>query len=243
MSKLKQAVIALTRKYLSYFGGALRGTTRPELEAVYQHIFTRDVARIGIQDEFYPVGAAANYSFLYLILRATRSLKFQSILELGAGQTTLLLNALRAAGVVSGEINTIEHDTLWGNSVGNLVTHKVQCLPLVERTDGPYRYKGYDLRAAAIPDLIDLLLIDGPVAWQKDRRYSRHGALPLLDRLDREGFVIVVDDAEREGESALVERIRDWLLREKISFQYTRVSAAKCQAVFASGKFSEVAFY
>ena len=46
--------------------------TNPGLEAVYQRIFERDLERIGAENKYYPVGTAANYGLLYVLLRVAR---------------------------------------------------------------------------------------------------------------------------------------------------------------------------
>jgi hypothetical protein len=64
-----------------------------------------------------------------------------------------------------------------------------------------------------------------------------------LERLDPDGFLVIVDDAEREGEKALVSRIYSRLESKGIKFSSGRVLASKRQAIFASGKMAAAAFY
>jgi hypothetical protein len=56
-----------------------RVLTAPSLEAVYRDLFIRDLAAIGVNDAFYPVGSAANHSLLYLVLRCVRELGIRKV--------------------------------------------------------------------------------------------------------------------------------------------------------------------
>jgi len=64
------------------------------MESVYQEIVQRELNRWKIEDNFYPVGGAANYSLFYIILRTVADFPLKKVVELGAGQTSLLLDAL-----------------------------------------------------------------------------------------------------------------------------------------------------
>jgi hypothetical protein len=68
-------------------------------------------------------------------------------------------------------------------------------------------------------------------------------SLELLEWLDPNGFVIVVDDAERSGEVLLRNRIAQKLQAKGISFSRGELAANKRQSIFASGRFSHAAFY
>jgi hypothetical protein len=228
----------LLRQKLARLGYHLRGGLRPEFEAVYQRIFDRDLDRLGIANEFYPLNSAANYSLMYLVVRLLQTFDFEQVVELGAGQTTFLIDALVKGQVFRGSITTLEHDDTWRCLVQERVTHELTMTPLLDK---PYR-GGYDLSKVSIPSKIDLLLTDGPPAF--DGRYlSRHSALPLLEKLNDSNFVIVVDDAERQGELKLVEQIGHTLKEKRIPYRMGVVAAAKCQIVIATGRYESAAFF
>ena len=69
-------------------------TTRPSMEVVYRELFLRDLARLGLDDLYYPVGWAANHSLMYLIARCFIELPVVNVLELGGGQSSILLSQL-----------------------------------------------------------------------------------------------------------------------------------------------------
>jgi hypothetical protein len=218
-------------------------STKPGLEPVYQRIFERDLEQVGAANTFYPVGSAANYSLLYFILRVAREVRPSSVLELGAGQTSLLFDKLRRCGVLSANVLTIEHDRAWADSIRERVSHEVRLLKLKPCEDDGLSYQGYDFGDVTLLPTIDFLVVDGPPGATREQRYSRHGCLVLLDRLDPEGFIVVIDDVERRGEALLCERIERSLQAKHIAFRRSRITANKQQAVFASGRFSHAAFY
>jgi|SRR6185437_8236438 len=228
-----------TGRSFSEFNPALR----PSQEVVYQRIFDRDLESLGLRNFYYPVGSAANYGLLYLILRAAKTFSFRQVVELGAGQTTLLIDALRRAGILKADTLTIEHDQNWATQIQTSVSHSVLRVRLVNSEDTYANYEGYDFGAIAIPSDIDLLIIDGPPAGDANKEYARHSAMRLLDNLDPNGFLIIVDDCERVGEVALVERI-DMYLRTK-GFEFCRgtIAAAKMQSIFAARRLLGAAFF
>jgi predicted O-methyltransferase YrrM len=220
------------------FGGR---RTFPGLEPVYQRIFEREIGRLGIADEFFPVGSAANYGLMYVVLRVACEFKPKTILELGAGQTSLLLDRL-AREHLDARIVTVEHDPLWSAHIGERVRHQVHRLELKPYQENGLSYAGYDIAGLALDAPIDMLLVDGPPAGDARRKFARHGCLGLLARLNPQGFVVIVDDAERGGEARLCRRIDDALRNAKIAFKRGHIITNKRQEIFASGPFAAAAY-
>src|SRR5882757_7659812 len=73
---------------------------KPAMEPVYQYLVARDLARLGIEDDFYPVGFAASYGLFYAILRIAQEYKPRNVLDVGAGQSSVLWSRLREKGFV-----------------------------------------------------------------------------------------------------------------------------------------------
>ena len=240
---IKDNVLPRTARILQSITTGGLPQTRPELEAVYQNIFERDLAQVGAKNEFYPVGNAANYSLLYFILRVMRELKPTFVLELGAGQTSLLFNEMARCGLISANVSTIEHDPNWADHVSSRVSHEVRVVNLRRYDDGRLSYHGYDFGGLTLERTIDFLVVDGPSALTHEQKYSRHCSLELLEWLNPDGFVIVIDDAERSGEVLLRNRIAQKLQAKGISFTRGEIAANKRQSIFASGRFSHAAFY
>src|SRR5918996_1268758 len=67
-------------------------------ELIYQQIFERACADAGVRNTFYPVGPAANYTLLYLLFRVIRENRLETIVELGSGQSTILIDRIKPPG-------------------------------------------------------------------------------------------------------------------------------------------------
>lgn len=212
-----------------------RWMCKPEMESVYQTLLRRDLDALGLRDEYYPVGGAANYGLLYLILRCFTELEIGNVLELGAGQSSILIDRLNRRFPAARQVLTLEHDAFWAANIQPKIDHPVLCGNLRgERIRGHKAYcYDWDLLPAATA--FDLLLVDGPVAAAKGLEYSRLGALQLLPRLSERGFVVIVDDAERAGERRLAREIIGALAARGRPFKVGETLAAKRQIVIAGG--------
>ena len=216
-------------------------TTDPSREVIYRSLFLRELSFLAIADTFYPVGSAANHSLLYLVARAMRNFEFKNVVELGAGQTTLLIDQVMKSRTLSSKVQTLEHDRFWADSIQKQVAHPIARTDLRPLRNPEYQGLAYDFSPVEVGP-IDFLLVDGPPAYDKANRHARLGALDLVERLGNE-FVVVVDDAHRPGERTLVRLLKDVLRKRKINFYIGEVRALKTQAVFATDQYAEVAFY
>lgn len=215
----------------------------PEQEIVYRSIFIRMLADHGLKDEYIPVKNAANHSLLYLIARTVTALKVERVLELGAGETTVLLDRLRTACGHPQTIVTVEHDETWLAMVQQRVAHRLLHAPLKTRTIGGRAVAGYDFKAVAIEGPFDLLVVDGPRADDRRGRYNRLGALELVDALQPAGGAIIVDDAERPGEAYLASLMFDELQARGRKPARSLTNAAKRQEVIAYGSKHAAVFF
>ncbi|NKI36606.1 hypothetical protein HFP89_15650 [Wenzhouxiangella sp. XN79A] len=199
-------------------------------ELVYQNIVHRDLARLGIDRPIHAVGSAANYSYLYLLIRSCTELPVRRVLELGCGQSTLLLDAL--AERADFEVVSLEHEAEWAERIGAQCRRaRVLEAPLVERRIADRDSPVHD------PDVhdgqgVDVLLVDGP---QKSKRRSRWGALHWLEGMNSDDFLIIFDDAERRGELDTIEQAVKQLDARGIAYTATRLRSVKTQFVIAGG--------
>lgn len=209
----------------------------PGLEAIYRDLFLRELRLLGDEDRFFPTGGAANYSLLYLILRIGVEFRPDSVLDVGAGQSSLLWAMLQRRGLV-GEVLTLENDPEWGDRIAAQVTHEVLVTPLCPRMIGKREVTTYDWTAARERRRFDVILCDGP---RGTPRHSRFGVMAMLEDLPRD-FVLILDDAEREGEQDTVSAIHARLQANKVDYGVGVVRAAKTQVVFAGGRFLPATF-
>ena len=77
----------------------------------------------------------------------------------------------------------------------------------------------YDLtafRSQFTESTIDLLLVDGPPAYDRPRRLSRYPALPALRDLLAPDFAVVLDDINRSGEAEIIVK---WAAEFDLTFE------------------------
>jgi predicted O-methyltransferase YrrM len=138
------------------------------------------------------------------LMRAGRT----SVIECGSGLSTVTIaRALRAAN--RGHVHALEHlPEFAATTRAALADEGLDGFATV--LDAPLVDGWYDRAALArVPESgVELLLVDGPPANEREIERSRYPALPALaGRLGR-GAAIVLDDADRDGERWVVER---WL--------------------------------
>ena len=209
----------------------------PALEVIYRDLFLRELALLGEEDRFFPTGGAANYSLLYLILRLGSEFRPASVLDIGAGQSTLLWAMLQRRGFV-GDLLTLENDPDWAARIGAQVTHEIMVSPLQPMRVGRRTITTYDWAAVKQGRSFDVVVCDGPRGTPRD---SRSGILSMIDGLP-EHFALVLDDTERGGEQDTVALVHDRLQAAKYDYAVGVVRAAKTQAVFAGGRFMPATF-
>jgi predicted O-methyltransferase YrrM len=127
------------------------------------------------------------------------------VLECGSGLTTLVLGAAKRDswhGVWS-----LEHDRFWAHTtraalrrygIANVVVCRA---PLRDYGD----FAWYDPQCALAGEF-SLVLCDGPPGTTRGGRY---GLIPVLGKYLRPGCVVLLDDATRAGERAVLARWKD----------------------------------
>lgn len=215
-----------------------RFRTKPALESVYQSIFQRDLERYGIEDDFYPIGSAANYSLLYLVLRICKEIKPRSVLDIGAGQTSMLWSRLAGSGAP--KVLTVEHDPEWSRVVQTRIEQPILLSPLREARAGEHRVLTYDWDEIRAHGPFDVIVCDGP---HGTTRWSRLGVINMLDETLPEDFVLVMDDAERAGERESVAALRARLETMGRKIRIGKVRGQKAQAVIAGGAYWPAAYF
>jgi predicted O-methyltransferase YrrM len=216
----------------------------PAMEIVYRDLFLRDLRRLGIEDAFYPIGSAASHGLLYAIIRAFAEFPITSVLELGCGQSTLLLAELDRKLNRSASIRSVDQDSQWADRLRSRVGHEVVVAELVPKTIRGHSIRhyrdGYFDKAKAY----DLVIVDGPsVAAGAEAAWARLGCLEVLETSLAPDFIVIVDDAERKGEGILVDLMRAHLKARGTAFGETSIIAAKRQHIFCGGEFQTAKFF
>jgi predicted O-methyltransferase YrrM len=147
-------------------------------------------------------GFSADVAFLEALV-AQAATTPGPVLECGSGLTTVLLGAL--AGTRGVEVWTLEHEPGWfARTETVLWRHHV---PGVRFCLAPLRDYGaftwYDPPLEELPEAFSLVVCDGPPAVTPGGRY---GLMPLLGGSLAPGAVVLLDDAARPSEAAVVEQ-------------------------------------
>ncbi len=135
----------------------------------------------------------------------------RELVELGSGVSTVVLG--RLARELGGRLTSLEHDTDWARVVRSQIEREglTAAARLIEAPlerhsaaldDAPWYAAG---AVAELPQEIDLLLVDGPPGYGDGMGRSRYPALPALEKRLAPNAMVVLDDAGREGERAILE--------------------------------------
>jgi predicted O-methyltransferase YrrM len=222
----------LRRHYLA-FTGSVSAPSAGELQ--YQNLFSRDLGQLGLNDVYYPTGGSANSSLLYCLLRIVRDTPVSSVLELGCGESTRLLSALRAIKPL--EIVSVEHEPFWRDLIANQVDHPIELCPLQSRNVLGRTVEAYTWSKRVLEGQYDLILVDGPPGTS---RHSRRGALEVIEKTLADDFIILVDDAERRGEADTVQEIQRLLSSQGRKVQTRVLGGLQTQVILFTDKMSTV---
>ncbi|MFJ1751214.1 class I SAM-dependent methyltransferase [Streptomyces sp. NPDC088116] len=147
------------------------------------------------------------------------------LVECGSGTSTVVFaRMMNQRGY--GKLLSLEHDGEWAARVTTQLAAEglsdvatVVHAPLEEH---PAAVKGMDWYASktvsdeitAYTDkhgAIDLLLVDGPPGWQRDRTLARYPAAPVLWEYLAPGASVLLDDVNRAGGKEITERWKEEL--------------------------------
>ena len=137
----------------------------------------------------------------------------RTVVELGSGTSTLVVGyALERLGS-KGRVVSLDHDERFARvSANNVRRHgldevaSVAHAPLRSIDVHGEQWDWYDTSALDALASIDLLVVDGPTQAGNDRQMVRFPALPVLLPKLSPGAVVLVDDAGRADERAMVAR-------------------------------------
>lgn len=181
---------------------------------------------------FAPGRAAIGYPTLYALYRILDEFQPQRILEMGLGQSTKMISAYAKWKEKKNETCehiVIEHDQSWidfytkKNEVSK--NTKIFQLDLVQayvpmengEETSVNLYKDFGQRLG--DKKYDLIFIDGPFG---SPIYSRIDILDILPECLEKSFIIMLDDAQRQGEDNTVKMIKQAILNDgrKLAFGY-----------------------
>lgn len=172
----------------------------------------------------WPASAIAP-SALLSILNDIEINRRQRIVEFGCGISTVYMAMLAkrtGARIISFDDNPDWAALVrgWIDRIGATSHCEIVAAPLKPNDHGIEGNHWYDQAVVAdrLADVtVDLVLIDGPIAYTHEKRLARYPALPsVFDRLgDR--CAIFLDDIRRSGEREIAER---WARQFDLSFEF-----------------------
>ena len=193
---------------------------------------------------FSPGRAAIGYPTLYALYRILDEFQPRSILELGLGQSTKMIGSYVKWKEQKGEECkhiVVEHDKNWidffKNSFELSKSTEIMQMDLVK----PYldwengtqiavnMYK--DFGATLTDKVFDLIFIDGPFGSDV---VSRIDIIDLLPECLNDSFILMLDDAERNGEQNTFKMITNVLNENNIKYARNYYSGEKASAIITS---------
>jgi len=138
-----------------------------------------------------------------------------TIVECGSGNSTVFAARLFAQHELDGHVHSLDHDGDWAALTARAIAReKLERFATV--THAPLVDGWYD--TTRVPDCrdIDLLVIDGPPAYERGLERAREPALDFFwDRL-APGAAVILDDAGRNSERGV---LAAWEERHAIRFR------------------------
>lgn len=180
---------------------------------------------------FSPGRWAVGYPALYVMYRILNEARPKRILELGLGQSTRMI-AQYAAAYEDVEHIVVEHDAEWIAFFKNdfALPERTKIVQL-DRELMPYKdaaavrvFKGF--RETFAGRKFDFIFIDAPLGGDM-KQYARIDVLGLLPKCLSENFVIMIDDAERIGETHTEAEMEKCLQENEVSYKKGRYCGKK----------------
>jgi hypothetical protein len=193
-----------------------------------------------VKMDIHPFGGSANAGLLYFLGRFSKEFTDLNILELGMGQTTLLLNSFSL-----NQKNHIAYDDneFWVQNIKTKLmyneTSKLNFKNLeqvVVNKNNTNFYK--DLNDEMKDQYIDLVIVDGP---KGSKKLSRSGIIPLLVKkfTSQDNLVVIFDDTHRRPEFESFELLVKMLKQENqwdSNYKIKYINASKSQACIIKGQ-------
>ena len=211
-------------------GNALNSYTTPTRSQC--HLSCIFSSLLGIQNDFRPVKAAANYSLLYLLASLIRETRPKRILELGCGQSTILISRLCDKFEIEAFVS-LDADPDWTSRIAMLAPNaNIRALPLTQRRFLGRTFMGFD-PSSLKGSKFDFMLVDGP--FGQGVVLSRFTAVEIAAAHLDEEFIVVFDDAERFGERRTIRKFEAMLGARNQKVLRSTTRSHKWQVVLASG--------
>lgn len=188
----------------------------------------------------YPGRWAANYSFLYILIRILYDAKPESVLEFGLGESSKLISTCVDENSYIKNYTILEHDNDWIDLFKSRYDLSMQVkFDLHELgikkvfNEDVNSYKNIDHQK--FKDFV-LYVVDGPFG---SNHYSRFDIVEILKYKSKgDEFIVLLDDYNRPGEIETVKCIKELLQDKQINFNTKVFEGVKSQFLIATKGFS-----
>lgn len=152
----------------------------------------------------------------------------KKIIEFGSGISTIIIGRLIKKNNLNTTLLSIEHNESWVALLNELLKKeglsdfvKVVWAPLTQCNLALESNHWYDLdivRKALENNSFDMVIVDGPPAWEPSKEKARYPALPFMREYLSDKASIYLDDADRAGEHSILQL---WQNKFSIRFNIT----------------------
>jgi hypothetical protein len=161
-------------------------------------------------------GASLKSYVLAYILNEIVINERKNIIEFGSGISTILLAKLAFSNKINLQIISIEEDKEWIDKIQEiLIAENLQIYvkfiysPIISINHTTRQYLWYDekiLEPGCKGIKFDMVIVDGPKAYEKGKELIRYHALHFVKNKLNEANVILLDDANRMGEKWIIKK-------------------------------------
>ena len=138
----------------------------------------------------------------------------QSIIEFGSGISTIIISRLIKKNRLNASFLSVEHNAEWVNVLEKILqrecledTVKILQAPLTHCALSIDNNQWFDvnlLNDHTNNKKFDMVIIDGPPAWEESKKTARYRAVPYIMKKLSDDFSIYLDDANRAGEESII---------------------------------------
>lgn len=138
----------------------------------------------------------------------------RNIIEFGSGISTIILGRLIKKNKLTATILSIEHNAEWAALMRKSLQAEgldgivnIVCAPLKPCNLALHGNDWYDLdvlEPMTNNKKFDMVIIDGPPAWEPSKSMARYPAFPYMREKLSDNYGVYLDDTNREGEETII---------------------------------------
>jgi hypothetical protein len=185
-----------------------------------------------------PGGVAAGYSLLYILVRVLRHSGADSVLEIGLGQSSVLIDRWQKAHLPLARHVILEGDQGWISEFQRMIPLQAEIRYF---RPAPGKVRMTDLTSPSVLEenqksSYDVYLVDGPRGRQ---HYSRYDICLMAQQWasDKE-FVVILDDYDRWGERQTGAELIRICQKNGINVTHRVINGLSDQLVIFTSKFN-----